>query len=211
MAMLRDPIYTTCISIIFFVYNLPNQIDSRPTGAPIEVCEHMTPLGHIRPNMHNDGKKPQTSEVPYAISLKVKKKNRVMLTLKSQGDKKFKGFMIKAINDAGEYFGHFEINQGGPKIQLMSCGDINGTAITHTSNEEKDQIHALWIRPNVKYNGAVTFQYTVVETFTHFWVNSSKTMEFGEQREVINKVMYHCVPLAKYNRQKLKIVIRCEK
>ena len=163
---------------LLIILNVTILINTFPNGAPLKHCEDLTPTGHIRKNKHNNGTDPQTSTIPFKLESNDLGGSELKISLEGLNGEKFKGFIIKALNQNGEYFGRFKIGSGNGKIiKPLNCGGKIESALTHVSNDDKDKVEFIWIDEQTKENNSsneVFFHYTIVQKFPIFWVNKTE-------------------------------------
>ncbi|XP_067846092.1 putative ferric-chelate reductase 1 [Heptranchias perlo] len=134
-------------------------------GQVAVACDTMTP---------KHGSFPQKSSSPAIITVdknvfSPKDQIKVTLTVRQSGTS-FQGFFIQA-RDAADL-------NGGPvgtftlidkKSQLLTCGGVKDSAVSHTSSSGKHTIVVLWNSPATKPDH-VRFLATVVQKFNIYWV-----------------------------------------
>ena len=83
---------------------------------------------------------------------------------------KFKGFLIRAVDDSNKSVGTFQILDTG-MAKCVNCDKNDATcdSITHANNNRKMLVEATWTPPN-DFTGTVFFRYTLVQSFTTYWV-----------------------------------------
>ncbi|TRY70824.1 hypothetical protein TCAL_04873 [Tigriopus californicus] len=155
-----------CIStiLVFDVSCLPN-------GAHPNACVDMVP-GHI-PNQ-------ATGPAPFQIRAMPMNNGQVMVHVNATSDVDFKGFMIMAKDESSQERGHgyFIATPDSKKIARhmncegfpKSCNDpaaCQGTAnaLTHSSNEFKKSVTAVWTPPTQMSGHDIIFVATVVVKF----------------------------------------------
>uniref|UniRef100_A0A8C8R6P2 Ferric chelate reductase 1 n=1 Tax=Pelusios castaneus TaxID=367368 RepID=A0A8C8R6P2_9SAUR len=132
-----------------------------PNGKVKEACSSMMPL---------HGHPPQPSP-EHSMSVKeteFRPGDHIKVTLSGPV---FEGFFIQARNAedlAGPAVGSFML--ADKKIsQLLTCGHVKNSAVSHTSKSKKKQVVAYWIAPTDAPEH-VQFLATVVEKYKIFWV-----------------------------------------
>ncbi|XP_071124494.1 putative defense protein [Mytilus edulis] len=144
-------------------------VHAYPTGAPPEACQTRTP-------QHN-GTTASTSAKRYTVtanSTYYTTTENVLVTLKGVLGTKFKGFLIQMRTaDRQQIVGTFTVITTA-ETQLLQCNNVSGAAITHTSNDSKTDIQAIWTPPSQPV-GNVIITATVVQDFKTFWNNIVST------------------------------------
>lgn len=132
-------------------------------GKVEKSCESMLPEHHSNPN---------TTACPYTLTVSVSKfspGDQIKVTL--SGDEHFQGFLMQtrdATNPDGSAVGSFTLFD--PKIsQLLTCNNIEGSAVSHTSDAQKTEIEVIWNAPPTA-PPTVQFLATVVAHYKTFWV-----------------------------------------
>ncbi|XP_043554827.1 ferric-chelate reductase 1 isoform X4 [Chiloscyllium plagiosum] len=134
-------------------------------GQVTVACDTMTP---------KHGSFPQKSASPAVITVdkdvfSSKDQVKVTLTVRQSGTS-FQGFFIQA-RDAADL-------NGGPvgtftlidkNSQLLTCGGVKDSAVSHTSSSGKHTIVVLWNPPATKPDH-IQFLVTVVQKFNIYWV-----------------------------------------
>eukprot|EP00095_Tigriopus_kingsejongensis_P001362 maker-scaffold523_size146679-snap-gene-0.15 protein:Tk01362 transcript:maker-scaffold523_size146679-snap-gene-0.15-mRNA-1 annotation:"ferric-chelate reductase 1 homolog" len=146
-----------------------------PNGAPSSACTSMTP--------NHGGSSRASADNPYELLLSAsstESDESIQVTL--QGKEKggvFRGFLIRALDDQEQAVGQF--SNFGPNSQGLICGS-NGinNAVTHNSKVDKANITFDWTAPKVasgEANKRVKFAYSMVQTFSSYWVNEIGSQE----------------------------------
>eukprot|EP00090_Calanus_glacialis_P003984 TRINITY_DN12974_c0_g1_i1.p1 TRINITY_DN12974_c0_g1~~TRINITY_DN12974_c0_g1_i1.p1 ORF type:complete len:194 (+),score=44.19 TRINITY_DN12974_c0_g1_i1:34-615(+) len=162
-------------SFLFLVASLP-AINAWPKGAPTSVCQSMLP-GH--------GKEPQhMADIPYHIEVPrfaLKQNDKIMISLTSESERPFKGFVMKAVDVPGNnIIGTFSILETGANTtaQYLPCTHPQ-SSITHTNNKQKLLQTVEWTPPT-EFAGPVVMVATFVKDGYTYWVNvTSDTIMVG--------------------------------
>ncbi|XP_056597428.1 putative ferric-chelate reductase 1 [Triplophysa dalaica] len=132
-------------------------------GKVEKACESMLPEHHNHPN---------TTTSPYTLTASVSQfspGDQIKVTL--SGDKHFQGFLMQArgaSSPGGSAVGSFTLVD--PKIsQLLTCNNIEGSAVSHTSDAQETEIQVIWNAPP-EAPPTVQFFATVVSHYKTFWV-----------------------------------------
>ncbi|XP_075792714.1 putative ferric-chelate reductase 1 isoform X1 [Pelodiscus sinensis] len=144
---------------IFTFLSVP--VAGYPNGKVKEACSSMRPLhGHF----------PQPSPV-HTISVNVtvfRPGDHIKVSLSGPV---FEGFFIQARNAEnldGPAIGSFIL--ADERIsQLLTCGRVKNSAVSHTSKSKKNHVEAYWVSPTDAPEH-VQFLATVVEKYKLFWV-----------------------------------------
>ncbi|TRY95826.1 hypothetical protein DNTS_022043 [Danionella cerebrum] len=138
------------------------------SNGKVEVaCEDMTP---------EHGYDPSTKDPPIIITadkIQFSTGDEVKVTLSmgpTDGKQYFKGFLVEARN-AGkmdEIVGSFELIDLD-ESQLLTCNNVEGSAVSHTSESHKTHMQVIWVAPPDSPS-AVQFLVTVAQGFRDFWV-----------------------------------------
>uniref|UniRef100_H0X586 Ferric-chelate reductase 1 n=1 Tax=Otolemur garnettii TaxID=30611 RepID=H0X586_OTOGA len=155
---MADPEFTlgafTLLLLISSVANYPN-------GKVTESCHGMMPL---------HGYDPQSGPV-HSISVSqmtFRPGDQIQVTLSGPP---FKGFLLEARNAEdlnGHPVGSFTLIDSQVS-QLLTCEDIQGSAVSHTSPSKKTEIKVYWKAPSGAPNH-IQFLATVVEKYKIYWV-----------------------------------------
>lgn len=122
------------------------------SGAGTSACETMTP--------QHGSNEPQTSEAPFTFSLSsqnVGQGETMTITIESENDFGFRGFMIQArgLTEASEVVGRFEFIDGSRSVL---CGDLPPNSVaTHSSSALKTRLQLTWQAPT-DFIGIINFQ-----------------------------------------------------
>lgn len=170
-------------------------------GAPdsTPICSSMIP-GH--------GPPPQTSQVPYRITVDKKAVNggdtvQITLSTQSSSGRPFKGFLVvgrkenykKEKTPQGTFISEVESSSGGEKLaQITGCSEIPSSSMTHSNAKEKTQVVLNWRAPNVDGN------YVIVATFVAdhdtYWVEQPSEMIQVKRSETLQEVATSATPRA---------------
>ncbi|XP_008831923.1 ferric-chelate reductase 1 isoform X2 [Nannospalax galili] len=132
-----------------------------PDGRVTKSCGEMIP---------QHGHSPQ-SEPVHSITvsqMKFRLGDQIEVTLSGP---KFKGFLLEARNAEdlhGPPVGSFTLIDSEVS-QLLTCEDVQGLAVSHTSSSKKTEIKVYWNAPSSAPNH-VQFLATVVEKYKIYWV-----------------------------------------
>lgn len=148
--------------MLWWLTCLSDPLAGYPNGRVEEACSSMVPLhGHTSP---------QSSPV-HTITVNVTEFGPGDHVKVSLSGPPFEGFLLQA-RDAD--------NMGGPAIgsfaladkrrsQLLTCGRVKNSAVSHTSKSKKTHLEAYWIAPR-NIPKRIQFLVTVVEKYRTFWV-----------------------------------------
>ncbi|MGH0155091.1 UNVERIFIED_CONTAM: hypothetical protein FKN15_038768 [Acipenser sinensis] len=133
-------------------------------GKVTESCRSMKP-GHGHPS--------QSLPSPYTVTVdksKFSTGDQIKVAL-SGSSTTFKGFLIQArdmADPSGDAIGSFTLVDHYVS-QLLNCGEIKGSAVSHTSKSGKLKVEVVW---NVPSNPppAVQFFATVLQHYDTYWV-----------------------------------------
>uniref|UniRef100_A0ABM5G8R8 Ferric-chelate reductase 1 isoform X1 n=1 Tax=Pogona vitticeps TaxID=103695 RepID=A0ABM5G8R8_9SAUR len=132
-----------------------------PNGKVKEACSSMMPLhGHVPQKFPK-----HTAEVNVT---QFKPGEHVKVTLSGPT---FEGFFLQARdaeNLEGAAIGSFVLADK-KRSQLLTCGHVKNSAVSHTSKAKKTQVDAYWIAPQNSPK-RIQFLVTVVEKYSIFWV-----------------------------------------
>ena len=98
----------------------------------------------------------------------IRGRENVTLVIKAKTDQRFRGFLVQAIDENDIPIGEFAFNSR-QRAKCLKCGDNVCGSITHKNPGLKSQVIATWISP-LGYVGTVRFRYTVVKSYTEYWV-----------------------------------------
>ncbi|XP_052089515.1 defense protein l(2)34Fc-like [Mytilus californianus] len=159
--------FETCLKIVLLFCCLCF-VHAYPTGAPTLACQTRTP-------QHN-GTATQNRAKPYTVtanSTYYTATENVLVTIKGTNGANFKGFLIQMRTDNQQIVGTFTVITTA-ESQLLQCNNVNGAAITHTNNNDKTELLAIWTPP-AQPVGNVKIEATVVQDFQTFWTNIVST------------------------------------
>ncbi|KAL4635095.1 putative ferric-chelate reductase 1 isoform X1 [Arapaima gigas] len=111
---------------------------------------------------------------PYTLTVEkgtLRPGEQIKVNLSVTGDKPFKGFLVEARdtgNFDGQPVGSFDIVDP-TSTQLLNCGQMQGSAVSHTSDAKKTEIQVIWKAPKVS-PPSVQFLATVVQQYKIYWV-----------------------------------------
>ncbi|XP_061594124.1 ferric-chelate reductase 1-like [Cololabis saira] len=154
--------------LILIGLNIISKLHGYSHGKVPESCESMLPDHRRRGNPTL----PQTSDPPFWVTYEHGSSNKypVKVTLKSIGSTQFRGFMLEAreasLNGEGPAVGKFTLDD--PSIsQLLRCNELEGSAVSHTSNHEKTTVTVFWTPVGEEQD--IILRATFLETFRTFW------------------------------------------
>ncbi|KAG9338441.1 hypothetical protein JZ751_025845 [Albula glossodonta] len=128
---------------------------------------------NMRPNHSHES---NNGSSPYTITVDKNKFSpgdqiKVKIIASASGAKAFEGFLIEArdaTNLDSAAAGTFKLVD--PAIsQLLKCGDIQGSAVSHTSKTKVKEIQVIWNAPKDS-PPSIQFLATVVQHYNVFWV-----------------------------------------
>ncbi|XP_074923922.1 ferric-chelate reductase 1 isoform X4 [Chelonoidis abingdonii] len=132
-----------------------------PNGKVREACSSMMPS-------HGHSPQPSPEHTISVNETKFRPGNHIKVSLSGPV---FEGFFIQARNAenlAGPAVGSFML--GEERIsQLLTCGLVKNSAVSHTSKSKKTNVEAYWVAPT-DVPEHVQFLATVVEKYKIFWV-----------------------------------------
>lgn len=145
----------------FILLSHISSVANYPDGRVTASCHEMIPEhGHIPRSdpIHNIS----VSQMTFTSG------DQIKVTLSGP---EFKGFLLEA-RDAnalsGPPIGFFKLIDSQVS-QLLTCDDIQGSAVSHTNPHKKTEIKVYWKAPNDAPNH-IQFLVTVVEKFKTYWV-----------------------------------------
>ena len=114
--------------------------------------------------------------------------NTITVTVQTKADEPqdttFAGLMLQARNTTGTRVGNFSVS--GEKLQLLACGGVENTAVTHTSQLlTTTSISASWTAPTNETAGNVTFVATVVQRQMVIYEELALVLTFANLSDVI--------------------------
>ncbi|XP_058159120.1 ferric-chelate reductase 1 isoform X2 [Dasypus novemcinctus] len=146
---------------IFIVLLHISSVANYPDGKVTESCHGMIP---------EHGHTPQSHPVHH-ISVNQKTFTPGQQLKVSLSGPQFKGFLLEA-HDAedlsGPPIGSFTLIDS-QRSQLLTCKDIQGSAVSHTSSSKKNDIEVYWNAPSSAPDH-IQFLVTVVEKYRIYWV-----------------------------------------
>ncbi|CAF3499833.1 unnamed protein product [Rotaria socialis] len=138
---------------------------TNPDGSPSSACATMTPG-------HRVGSKPCSSKyVIQSDKLEYYKNDTVRITVSgSSSSDTFRGILLIAKTKTTEQIiGTW--SSSNANIKSLSCGGISNTAITHSGNNDKNSINALWSPPPSISDPTTVIKATIVQTYSTIYVN----------------------------------------
>ncbi|XP_005388845.1 PREDICTED: ferric-chelate reductase 1 [Chinchilla lanigera] len=136
-------------------------VASYPNGKVTKSCHRMTPDHGHRPQ-------PDPTHRVAVSQTTFRPGDQIEVTLSGRP---FRGFLLEA-RDAervdGPPVGSFLLNDSQVS-QLLTCGDVQGSAVSHTSASKKSEIKVYWKAPS-SAPSHVRFLATVVEKYKIYWV-----------------------------------------
>ncbi|XP_077189110.1 ferric-chelate reductase 1-like isoform X2 [Paroedura picta] len=132
-----------------------------PNGKVQQVCGSMIPL-------HGYSPQPFPKHIIEVNVTQFRPGDHVKVSLTGPA---FEGFFLQARNAKnlrGPAIGSFVLADK-MKSQLLTCGHVKNSAVSHTSKSKKTHIDAYWIAPRDAPE-TVQFLVTVVEKYKTFWV-----------------------------------------
>ncbi|XP_008584354.1 PREDICTED: ferric-chelate reductase 1, partial [Galeopterus variegatus] len=148
------------LDVFIFLLHI-SSVANYPNGKVTGSCHGMVP---------EHGHSPQSNPVHrIAVSQNTfRPGDQIAVTLSGPP---FKGFLLEARNAedlSGLPIGPFTLNDSQVS-QLLTCEDIQGSAVSHTSSSKKTEIKVYWNAPSGAPNH-VQFLVTVVEKYKIYWV-----------------------------------------
>ncbi|XP_061594123.1 putative ferric-chelate reductase 1 isoform X2 [Cololabis saira] len=154
--------------LILIGLNIISKLHGYSHGGVPESCKSMLPDHRRRDNPVL----PQTSDPPFEVTYEHGSSNKypVKVTLKSIGSTQFRGFMLEAreasLNGDGPAVGKFTLDD--PSIsQLLRCNELEGSAVSHTSNHGKTTVTVFWTPVGEEQD--IILRATFLENFSTFW------------------------------------------
>ncbi|KAM8930952.1 putative ferric-chelate reductase 1 [Pelodytes ibericus] len=149
------------VFVIFLYFCAPLPTTGYPNGRVTKVCDSMIP---------EHGHNPQ-SEPQHTINVDktaFKPRDRIKVTLSGS---RFTGFFVQARDAAnldGDTVGSFLLIDDQVS-QLLTCGNVENSAVSHTSKQRKQQVEFYWIAPD-EGPQHIQFIATVVQKYKIYWV-----------------------------------------
>ncbi|XP_026161186.1 uncharacterized protein LOC113129418 isoform X2 [Mastacembelus armatus] len=133
-----------------------------------QSCASMLP---VHPNRDGSIISPKNSEPPYEVQADQDVKKGAPITVFLRGKSTtFQGFILEARkNDMlqeGRPVGKFTLLDPA-QTQLLTCNRNAGSAVSQTTNQEKNLIRVHWTPEGEDLN--ITFRATVVQSYATFW------------------------------------------
>ena len=97
----------------------------------------------------------------------VQSNETVDIFIKGKDNRKFRGFLIQALDDDGNIVGTFSFDAS----QRAKCLECNNPcdSITHKNAAMKSKVVATWTPPS-DFTGTISFRYTIVLSYSEYWV-----------------------------------------
>ncbi|XP_063284398.1 ferric-chelate reductase 1 isoform X1 [Pelobates fuscus] len=161
--MALSAINPLAVAIVVFLFSCNlDPTNAYPDGRVTEVCDSMQP---------RHGRQPQ-DEPQHNITVDktvFKPGERIKVTLSGT---RFTGFLVQARNADnldGNAVGSFSLIDGDIS-QLLTCGNVEDSAVSHTNKKRKEQVAFYWIAPIDGSPVHVQFLASVVEKYKIYWV-----------------------------------------
>ncbi|XP_076305185.1 ferric-chelate reductase 1-like [Tachypleus tridentatus] len=152
--------FTSCL-VVFLSVHAYFPGNCWPNGAPVNVCDDMTPR-------HGQNRPQPSRYSPYQITQSAnsyRPGDVLQVTITGNGGTPFKGLMVKAYDpETGRPIGLFKGGLGLKTLEDQGC-----LAITHKDSFPKKAAVIHWVAPN--YSGQVAFKTTIVENFNNYFTN----------------------------------------
>ncbi|CAG9798172.1 unnamed protein product [Chironomus riparius] len=148
--------------LILLVILCVNNVLSFPQGATTGTCNAMVPVHQS--NVPQSGNPPITLIVPDQITAG----SQISVIIRANPGQGFAGYKILARDQANNFIGRFVETDG---VGLLNCGQLQGSAATHTNAIVKTEVVLTWEAPQTSEITSITFFVTIVQTFAVFWVN----------------------------------------
>ncbi|XP_039463273.1 uncharacterized protein LOC120436386 isoform X2 [Oreochromis aureus] len=149
---------------ILISLNIISKLHAYSDGSLIEACDSMLP--------NHNGAAPQTTEPPFMVEYVPGSYpgEPVTVLLKSEESTYFRGFMLEAreVADEKRLTGKFVLLDP-EQTRLLTCGGLEGSAVSHTLNLDKTLIRVNWTATEAEQD--ITFRATFLHTFGIFWEN----------------------------------------
>ncbi|XP_045471610.1 putative defense protein Hdd11 [Harmonia axyridis] len=127
------------------------------SGAPTAVCDDMTPKHPFDP---------QTSALPYTVSISKKTVKPGEETDITISGKDFKGFLVE-VRKGDKAVGSFLVDSKDKDIQALKCHGSSNSAATHSNASVRKSITLKWKAPQEK--GELHVLATVAADGAVFW------------------------------------------
>ncbi|KFO26878.1 ferric-chelate reductase 1 [Fukomys damarensis] len=138
-----------------------SSVASYPNGKVTQSCHRMIPK-------HGHSPRPEPTHHMALSQTTFRPGDQIEVTLSGQP---FKGFLVEARNAEdldGPPVGSFMLIDHEVS-QLLTCDDIQGSAVSHTSSSNKTEIKVYWKAPSSAPNH-IRFLATVVKNYKIYWV-----------------------------------------
>ncbi|XP_018428077.1 PREDICTED: putative ferric-chelate reductase 1 [Nanorana parkeri] len=150
--------------LLFYLAGCLVAVFGYPSGQISASCETMLPVHG------NNG--PQSSAALFVItasSNSFKPGDTITVTIKNNGSSNgFKGFLLEARSLGGNWItGTFSTT--GSNAQTLTCSEGANTAVSHTNDNLKQSVTAIWTAPQGA--GPVRFTATILSSYNTFWTN----------------------------------------
>ncbi|KAL4000433.1 hypothetical protein ACER0C_008204 [Sarotherodon galilaeus] len=160
-----------CASIYFKMWiwilislNIISKLHAYSGGNFPEACDSMLP--------NHNGAAPQTTEPPFMVEYVPGSYpgEPVTVLLKSEESTYFRGFMLEAreVADETRLTGKFVLLEPD-WTQLLTCGGLEGSAVSHTVNHKNTLIRVNWTATEAEQD--ITFRVTFLRKIEEFWEN----------------------------------------
>ncbi|CAF2081953.1 unnamed protein product [Rotaria magnacalcarata] len=157
--------YSFSCYLFIFISNFIPPGYTNPNGSPNSACATMTPG-------HDVGSQSCSSKyVIQSDKLEYYKNDTVRITVSgSSSSDTFRGILLIAkTKTTNQIIGTW--SSSNANIKSLSCGGISNTAITHSRNNDKNSINALWSPPSSMSDPTTVIKATIVQTYSTIYVN----------------------------------------
>ncbi|XP_066547876.1 putative ferric-chelate reductase 1 [Amia ocellicauda] len=145
--------------------NLIEDVMGYPNGAVTAACTDMKPI--------HQSFTAQSSTSPFRITASkstYSPGDEITVTLQTSSVP-FEGFLLQARTIGGVSAVGLFTPLNLTESQGLSCNGVANSAVSHTSDSQKTELHANWTAPRNVNLGNITFSATFVQNLSIFWLN----------------------------------------
>ena len=134
--------------IILLVTLCIHNVHSFSHGATVGTCDAMVPV--------HGGNQPQQGNPPFTLTVpaQITAGSQISVKIRAKAGQGFTGYKILARNQANNFVGRFLPADG---VGLLNCGQLEGSAATHTNAETKTEVVLTWEAPQTVELTTITF------------------------------------------------------
>lgn len=139
--------------ILLVIFCVHNGI-SFQLGATTGTCDQMVPV-----HRHTSSEAPlppQSGDPPITLIIpdEITAGSQIPIIIRTNSVQGFRGYKILARNQANNFIGRFVQTAG---VGILNCGQIQGSAATHTNPDVKTEVVLTWEAPQITEITTINF------------------------------------------------------